>query len=402
MAKYYQSPRWTSEFTFCSTPMTFDQYSICSFRCAYCLSQFQRFYFDSYHKREVHQVNVQAVKRLFLGKTKSPFSKYIKARKRMQWGGLSDPFCWIERERGVGLELLRFFREIDYPLYIATKGVWWLDDPRYTELLKDNKSWKFRVAISTFDKSKALRLERGVATPEKRLKAIEKINSLNCGGAILRLRPFIFGISDLTYRELIKAGIDCGIKGLSLGFFCNDISISKENLAIINRLAGFDVMKFYIKYSPGGASPYRLNRKIKRKFVDEVEGICQDSGVKFSVGDRHFKERNHTDFDNYDETHCSGQFAYAASFCRAKGRVRWRDIEKDMEHLVGVRYSGINHEKAERRARFHSFDLKDYMHYLWNNPKEYCSPYRLFEGVLKPARLDSDGNVVYKFNTERA
>lgn len=36
MTDYYGSPRWSGEIMDCSMPVTFDQYSNCSFGCIYC------------------------------------------------------------------------------------------------------------------------------------------------------------------------------------------------------------------------------------------------------------------------------------------------------------------------------------------------------------------------------
>ena len=42
--------------------------------------------------------------------------------------------------------------------------------------------------------------------------------------------------------------------------------------------------------------------------------------------------------------------------------------------------------------------MKDYLRYLWNNPKRGQSPYKIFEKVLVPNGYDKDGNIVYKYN----
>ena len=152
LKKGYSSPRWSGEYPDCSMPMTFDTYSNCAFGCAYCFSQYQRGIGgskESYFAKEVDCVNVEKIKRMFLEPDSSQFGEYIKARKTMQWGGLSDQFDWFEKKFGVTLELLRFFREIDYPICFSTKGTWWLDDPRYTELFKGNRNWKCRNRHTT-------------------------------------------------------------------------------------------------------------------------------------------------------------------------------------------------------------------------------------------------------------
>ena len=98
-------------------PMTFDTYSNCAFGCLYCFSQFQRGIGgakDAYLQKVCNAVNPDRIKRMFTDPDQyaGQFAPYIKARKVMQWGGLSDQFDGFERQRGVTLELLRFFKEI--------------------------------------------------------------------------------------------------------------------------------------------------------------------------------------------------------------------------------------------------------------------------------------------------
>lgn len=45
--------------------------------------------------------------------------------------------------------------------------------------------------------------------------------------------------------------------------------------------------------------------------------------------------------------------------------------------------------------------MADYMRWLWNNPQNGQSPYKLFEGALVPIDKDLEGNLIYKFNGAR-
>ena len=106
---YYGSPRWSNEIADCSMPMTFDTYSNCSFGCLYCFSQFQRGLGnakEAYLAKEVKNVNPEKVKRMFLEPDKyaGQFKEYIKQRKVMQWGGLSDQFKQFECNTSLSLE----------------------------------------------------------------------------------------------------------------------------------------------------------------------------------------------------------------------------------------------------------------------------------------------------------
>lgn len=192
---YYQSPRWTAEIADCSMPMTFDTYSNCSFGCMYCFAQFRRGIGggkEGYAHKEVNPVNVEKIKKMFTDPDKyaGQFAEYIKQRKVMQWGGMSDQFDNFERKFGKTLELLRFFKDIDYPLCFSTKATWFTKDERYMELIRGQNNWNFKFSIITLDERKAHIIERGVDSPEERLKAIERIANAGAGGGDIKIASF--------------------------------------------------------------------------------------------------------------------------------------------------------------------------------------------------------------------
>ena len=251
---YYQSPRWSNEIADCSMPMTFDTYSNCSFGCMYCFSQFQRGIGkakEEYLHKEVKNVSVDKIKKMFTDPENhaGQFKEYIKQRKVMQWGGLSDQFDGFERKRGVTLELLKFFKEIDYPLCFSTKATWFTEDDRYMDLIRGQKNWNFKFSIITLDEHKAHVIERGVPTPMERLKAIERIVNADAGGATLRLRPFIIGVTTPTYLELIQEAHNRGADAMSTEFMCVEqrSPTLKQWLPTFNEMCGFEFMAFYKK-----------------------------------------------------------------------------------------------------------------------------------------------------------
>lgn len=406
----YDSPRWSNEVADCSMPMTFDTYNNCSYGCLYCFSQFQRALGASkegYIHKDVKSVSVERVKRMFLEPEKTQFGEYIRARKVMQWGGLSDQFDEFERRYGVTLELLRFFREIDYPLCFSTKATWWLDDKRYTELFEGNKNWNVKVSIITLDEEKARRIERGVDSPQKRLEAIGKIAALKAGGVTLRLRPFIIGVSTPSYEELIRRAGHMGATALSTEFMCVEqrSATLKANMRVFDELCGFDFLDFYRKYSP--QSGYlRLNRKVKRPFVERMKEICDEIGMRFYVSDAHFKEMcangcccGLPESFNYSR----GQFCNALALCKKNGTVKYSEIKGDIDKLLGGfrwdKARGYNTNSAEKRAKFDGMTMADYMRWLWNSPSAGQSPYKMFEGVMIPAGRDENGDLIYKYDS---
>lgn len=408
--KYYQSPRWSNEIADCSMPMTFDTYSNCSFGCLYCFSQFQRAVGDTkeaYLHKDVRNVSVNHVKKMFSDPDQygGQFKEYIKDRKVMQWGGLSDQFDSFERKHGVTLELLKFFKEINYPLCFSTKSTWFTEDERYMELIQGQKNWNFKFSIITLDEQKAHIIEKGVPSPVERLKAIERIAKADAGGATLRLRPFIIGVSTPTYLNLIREASSLGATAMSTEFFCVEqrSPTLKSFMPTFNELCGFDVMEFYRKYSV--SSGYlRLNRKVKEPFLRNMKNLCEEVGMRFYVSDAHFKEmccNGSCCGLPSDWNYSRGQWCEALQIAKINGVVRYSDVKGDIEKLVSdfqwIRAQGFNCNSSERRAKFEGMTMADYMRWLWNNPQAGQSPYKLFEGILRPVGKDDCKDLIYQY-----
>jgi DNA repair photolyase len=395
-------------------PMTFDTYSNCAFGCMYCFSQYQRGIGNAkehYLAKEVNAVNVERVKKMFLEPDKyaGQFAEYIKQRRVMQWGGLSDQFDGNERRLGKTLELLRFFKEINYPLCFSTKATWFTEDERYMELIRGQRNWNFKFSIITLDERKARVIERGVPSPAQRLEAIQRIAEADAGGATLRLRPFIIGVSTPSYLDLIREAGQRGATALSTEFFCVEQRSNhlKEYLPTLSELCGFDLMAFYRKYSV--QSGYlRLNRKVKRPFIENMKALCDELGIRFYVSDAHFKElccNGSCCGLPADWNYSKGQFCEALQICKKNGQVTWDDIKGDIESLHGGyeyrRANGYNQGSCEARAKFYGMSMAEYMRWLWDNPQAGQSPYKMFEGVMQPSGKDADGNIIYTYNHER-
>ena len=407
--KNYGSPRWSGEIADCSLPMTLDTYSNCSFGCVYCFSQYQRAIGGSkedYLAKKVKSINVEKVKKIFsLEDKKSQFYEYVKDKRPIQYGGLSDQFDGFERKYGQTYELLKYLKEINYPICFSTKSAWVFNDPKYQELFKGADNWNVKFSIITLNEEDARRIEVGVPTPRQRLEAMKKYNELSKGGTTLRLRPFIPGVSDKTYLDLIREAHKAGATAVTTEFFClemRSIKTAKEHYDIISKCAGFDIVDFYRKHS-NGSGYLRLNRKVKEKYIKNMQDLCKELGMRFYVSDAHFKECSNNCCccalnKNWD--YSRGNFSAALQIAKKVGKVYWSDIEKDMYFLnfPMVDAYGFNLNTTENRAKYTGMTMKDYLRYLWNNPKMGQSPYKIFEKVLIPDGYDENKNIIYKYN----
>lgn len=387
----------------------------CAHQCVYCFAFFQRAIggaSDDYLAHRVKSVNVDKVKRMFSEPDKyaGQFAHYIKQRFVLQWGGMSDGFDWYERKFRKSLELLRFFKEIDYPISISTKGSWFLDDPDYREVLKDAKNMHWKYSIITADPIAAQKLEAGTSSPAERMLAMQKLNDLGVGATTLRFRPFVLGVSEKSIESLFREAKRIGCYSTTTEFLCLERRAGPNHLArykAISEVVGYDVWDYYRKHSYSGSGLMRLNYEIKRPHIEHMKAVCAEIGLPFFVSDAHHKEASEGagccglpsegPLSNFNR----GQYSEAMQLAKANGKVTWPEIASYAAWLKDVPFAaaeGYNQGSTLARAKnkYHSFF--DFMHDMWNTPDSWQSPARYFGGVLIAGEKDENGDIVYLYN----
>ena len=414
----YASPRITGEFLDCSMPMSFDQYSNCGYNCLYCFSTFQRAVGASaknYLAKNYKKVSITRFKKYFedLDNPKNPFRNIIKNRITMQWGGLSDPMCPIEEEEGLGYEILSYLKEIRYPICFSSKSDLLLRDEKYLKLFEGmGDIWSYKASIITYDAEKASLMEAGTPSPSRRLEVLEKLSSMGIW-TIIRLRPFIIGLTDLTYEQLLLDAAKAGVKAISTEFFCLELrsmKVAKNKYDLISKIVGFDIVQYYKNIS-STQGYLRLNRTIKEPYYKRMREICNETGMKLHISDAHGKEygdsgsccglpcdaKLNPTLSNYSQF----QFTNALMIAKKNGKVKFSDIaEKDVwaKGLEVSKGPGYNTGSDYKRNRKCSVDFYTYMRNEWNTPNAQNSPYKYFSGVLKPKELDENGDIVYYYD----
>jgi hypothetical protein len=217
-------------------------------------------------------------------------------------------------------------------------------------------------------------------------------------------------VSTPSYLDLIREAYKRGATALSTEFFCMEqrSKVLKDNAPIFNRECGFDLFDFYKKYSC--SSGYlRLNRNVKRPFIENMKNLCDQLGMRFYVSDAHFKELccngsccGLPESWNYSR----GQFCEALQIAKKKGSVRWTDICKDINNLhSGYDFkgaSGFNTKDSETKAKFSGMSMAEYMRWIWNNPQTGQNPYKMFEGVMRPDGEDENGDLIYVYDGKKS
>jgi len=424
----YTSPRISSEIPDCSMPMTFDQYNYCSLSCLYCFAYFFKTNSPAYkgHQIPLKAVNVDKMIAAMQGHPKDKrgqlmYEHFYKREFLLHWGGLADPFCNFEHSNRQGFKLIEALAEMNYPTLFSFKGndIFSDDYVKLFEKYGDQSNFAFQISIVTNSDKMAQKVEIGNPSTTKRLEALKMLSDMGYW-TILRLRPFIMGLTDIGLDELLDRAKECGISGISTEWFALDARSNegmKRRFRWLGDLMGTQqLQKYYSTLSPSSRGGYmRLNRKVKEPYVKQIYKFCVENDITCGISDPDFKELNTSgsccgmpdDFpknrklENWTRNqityhikrarqryHQTGQPVYLR-FNEVYGEESYLDnIELAQEHV-----SVINKPRAERKAITQRHILQEH----WNNLRSPQNPRNYFHGKLMPVNTDENGNLIFKY-----
>jgi DNA repair photolyase len=426
----YGSPRISSEIPDCSMPLTFDQYSFCSMGCYYCFSYFFKANNPSLAEGNVSlkSVNPDAFIKALQGKSRSAedmryYRLFYQRKFLLHWGGWADPFCNFEKANGVGHEIMDALGGMNYPTLFSFKGNA-IAQPKYMDLFQryaKQNNFAFQISMITADDNMAKKIEIGVPSPTQRLEIMKSLSDMGYW-TILRLRPFVIGITDETLTELLEKALAAGAKGVSAEFYALDVRAkadAKKRYEWMGHLIGVDDLESYFyDLSPSERGGYRrLNRLVKERYVKQIYQFCKKHKLVFGCSDPDFKELNFSGSccampDKYSKNPdmCNwtkNQMTYHLKEARKKFHqtkkdvyLHFSEVYKDEAYfyeqgcLTNDHVIKINFSNADTKALTYEKILRG----QWNNLRSPASPVNYLHGKLLPCGLDSEGNIVYRYN----
>lgn len=421
----YLAPRFSSEMADCSLPLTMDTYSRCSMGCQYCFSASQKDIHPGLKEAPLQGINVKEFINTVDGNTKSKLQKvfheyFFKNRFILHIGGLADAFCPLERKHGNGYQLLAELADRRYPTLFSTKGPTILED-KYLRLFQDNaknNSFAFQHSIVTADDNLAKLVEPGVPSPSRRFEIMRTMHDLGYY-TVLRMRPFIVGVTDLSLDELLHKGLESGMDAISTEFYAVDVRCgdfaSKAYKRMCKLIGVEDLLSYYKALSPperGGY--YRLNRLLKEPYIKKIYQFCLKHNITFACSDPDFKELgspcccglpsnmpNNPEFENFTSNQMTAHLTAARIKYHTTGEkhiFKFREVYADhgimdntdiSPHCVGV----LMHNYSYRKR----MTLNLYLQSKWNNLSANSNPSNYLHGKIVPIGLE-DGNIIYQYN----
>jgi len=425
----YYSPRISSEISDCSSPLTFDIYNKCSMKCQYCFAAAQKDIHPSIGKSDLQAVHPDTFFNALDGTSKKKeekiFYKYFyKDKFLLHLGGLADSFCHFEKKYGYSYPIIKGILERKYPLMFSSKGPM-ITDEKFTSLFEehaDSNTTAFQFSIVTSDDALAKKVEPGVPSPTERFANMKVLSDMGYW-CILRLRPFIIGITDETLPELLQKAYESGAKAVSTEFYAMDnrcVGNMRKATERMGKLMGIDdIFKYFYHLSPSERGGYcRLNRLVKETYVKYMYKFCCDHDMVFACSDPDYKELSMTQnccglpphglhstssMNNWSTKQMTSAIMEARlhyhktgeclkfHFDEVYGPKDWMLDDIDLSH----QYIGcMNHPYAMRKQ----FTLRLLLQMEWNNLKSYAGPRNYFHGKVMPIGLSDNDNLIYQYH----
>ncbi|MBA7706929.1 hypothetical protein ES703_115788 [subsurface metagenome] len=231
-------PKTGHELITCHYPLRIDTYSSCYHNCEYCYARSMLSDRNLWTPENVRMADINEIKskiELYLGGVGNGLvAKAIQNRIPARLGGLTDCFQPIEEEKQTTLQLLKYLNSIDYPYLIVTKSDLISDCTYLSELRKDLAY--VQITITTLNEKTARRLEPNAPSPERRIKALSKLNNAGVYSAG-RVSPIIPNITDRDCFEVIERMIEIKVPHIIFEVFRGSDKMVKR----IERATGLEI-----------------------------------------------------------------------------------------------------------------------------------------------------------------
>ena len=234
---------------------TLNPYRGCTHGCHYCFAR--RYQTQLELNAGDHFASVIFVKTNFVEVLRRELDKPSWTKQSIGFGTATDPYQPIEGTYKVSRGVLEALRDAATPVGIVTKGPMIVRDKDVLQDLSKRTTCRVHISVPTVDEDAWEKLEPGVAHPVQRLRAV---------------------------RELVDAGIDCGVLMAPIvpGFSTQPAKIERTIKAIAD--SGATSVGAMVMHLDGGTRDHFM-AMIKREFPEMVERYEQLYAKKYVAKD---------------------------------------------------------------------------------------------------------------------
>ncbi|OQC75336.1 MAG: Radical SAM superfamily protein [Spirochaetes bacterium ADurb.Bin001] len=262
----------------------------CPFRCVYCFADVFRAslytsFFDNpraiglrhcnpdYYKQEIDKMlPLRGRDPHGLSGTRKAFAMEIPIR----FGIRFEDFTKMEKRQGVSLQLLKYFKEIEYPVMINTKSDL-VGEDEYVKALAENPAGAaVHITILTTNEDLTKKIEPGAPSFERRIKAVKTLHKAGVR-VVPRIEPFMFLLTDEEddTKRYVETLAEIGIKHMTFDTYSYSANIPGVRNNFINRNIDFD------RIFTAGCDSQKLGSILLEKYIN----LFRSYGISCSTFD---------------------------------------------------------------------------------------------------------------------
>jgi len=202
-------PRAGSQVVLCDYPVRFDTYKGCVSGCRYCFTRRKKDEIIGTKVEVENDEGPQALRNFIDGERKHEVSWIDSDWKfPLHFGGMSDCFQPVEREKRRMFQCMEILAETEYPWIVSTKHAL-PANPEYLSLLsKCNVCFQYSLVSPEYDK-----LEPGAPSFYQRLEIIKKVAAV-VPRMIVRIQPYMIEELDNVLNITLPKSKEAGVYGV--------------------------------------------------------------------------------------------------------------------------------------------------------------------------------------------
>lgn len=400
----YSSPLAVVEqFFFCGVPLRLDTYSGCTHRCKYCFARaieighnVKRASEDNVLPTDPQIIRHALWKALDSGAKSADIAiEWLRRRIPIHWGGMSDPFQPIEKDRRVSLNIMRHLNWYQYPTVISTKGTEILTEPNYVQSLLDGR-YAVQISLISSDDKLVSTLEPGAPNASHRLSAMETLSGKGLWVAC-RIQPMIIGsIVEKGLVDFIRQLASVGVKHIVVEAYKPPVW-NPPGRATVNEICGG---KVELEYSCSGTQQVGMELLLpawrKWEYLQVVITEAHRYGITVGAADNDLRDMGDTEcccgVDNLKgfENIWTYQTGRMATIAKRKGVVTLDDMSNEWtgECKFNFNKQGLTMENGVRVRETPKYYIDKV--FRWGDQR---SPNYL----VNMAQITHNGSVAYRY-----
>lgn len=315
----------------------------------------------------------------------------LQARVPIHFGGMSDPFMAMEKERGVSLALLKTLATHAYPTLLSTKGVLAASEPYLSLLTRPNFAVQF--SITTSSDALSQKVDAGAPTTSERFTAMIRLAEAGVKTAV-RHQPLL-PTRSFEAVELVERSASAGARHYAVEHLKLPVEAGGVQARLLSEALGLDLHTYYAQ-----ANAARVGREWvlpvseRLNLVLDLKAAAQTAGLSFGAADSDLLHLSD------GAACCSGadllglgaglQFNFLAA---VRSGLNGADIRFDS---IAANWRPVRpiSEYVNSHSRAPNQDVTAFLRARWNGAANGPSP-AAFHGVLDTGETDSEGLKIY-------